>query len=142
MMMFIGEYQHNLDEKGRLAIPAKFRGQLSEGAVVTKGLDNCLSLFTKEGWEFEAERLMALPLTQAKARAYARFMLASAFPVEIDKQGRVNVPLSLRDYAGIMGSTVVTGLGDHVEIWAPVAWEEYKSHIEKDSVNIAEELGI
>ncbi|MEI6266590.1 MAG: division/cell wall cluster transcriptional repressor MraZ [bacterium] len=140
--MFIGEYQHNLDDKGRLAIPAKFRGQLSEGAVVTKGLDNCLSLFTKEGWDFEAERLMNLPLTQAKARAYARFMLSSAFPVEIDKQGRVNVPQALRSFAGISGSTVVTGLGDHVEIWAPEAWEEYRSHIEKDSGNIAEELGI
>ncbi len=140
--MFIGEYQHNIDDKGRLAIPAKFRGQLSEGAVVTKGLDNCLSLFTKEGWEFEAERLMSLPLTQAKARAYARFMLASAFPVEIDKQGRVNVPAALRGYAGIEGATVVTGLGDHVEIWAPSAWEVYKSQVEKDSVEIAEELGI
>ncbi len=140
--MFIGEYQDNLDEKGRLAIPAKFRGQLSDGAVVTKGLDNCLSLFTAEGWEMEAERLMSLPLTQAKARAYARFMLASAFSVEIDKQGRINLPATLRSYAGISGNTVVTGLGDHVEIWAPTAWDEYKSHIEKDSNSIAEELGI
>lgn len=140
--MFIGEYQHNIDDKGRLAIPAKFRGQLSEGAVVTKGLDNCLSLFTKDGWEIEADRLMSLPLTQAKARAYARFMLASAFPVEIDKQGRVNVPAALRSYAGIEGATVVTGLGDHVEIWSPAAWEVYKSQIEKDSGQIAEDLGI
>lgn len=140
--MFIGEYGHNLDDKGRLAIPAKFRGQLSEGAVVTKGLDNCLSLYTAEGWNEEAERLMSLPLTQAKARAYARFMLASAFPVELDKQGRVNLPASLRSYAGISGTSVVTGLGDHVEIWAPAAWEEYKKHIEKDSGDIAEELGI
>jgi MraZ protein len=140
--MFIGEYQHNLDEKGRLAIPAKFRGQLSEGAVVTKGLDNCLSLFTAKGWNKEAERLMNLPLTQSKARAYARFMLASAYPVEIDKQGRVNLPVTLRNFAGISGNTVVTGLGDHVEIWAPAAWEEYRSHIEKDSISIAEELGI
>ena len=115
--MFIGEYQHNLDEKGRLAIPAKFRGQLADGAVVTKGLDNCLSLFTTEGWEIEADRLMSLPLTQSKARAYARFMLASAFPAEIDKQGRVNLPVTLRTYANIKGSSVVTGLGDHVEIW-------------------------
>jgi MraZ protein len=141
-MMFIGEYQHNLDDKGRLAIPAKFRGQLSDGAVVTKGLDNCLSLFTKEGWEIEAERLMSLPLTQANSRAYARFMLASAYPVEVDKQGRVNIPATLREYASVNGTTVVTGLGDHVEIWEPKAWNEYRSHIEKDSANIAEELGI
>ncbi len=140
--MFLGEYEHNLDEKGRLAIPAKFRGQLADGAVVTKGLDNCLSLYTKEGWEIEAERLMSLPLTQANARAYARFMLASAFSVEIDKQGRVNIPATLREFAGINGGTVVTGLGDHVEIWEPKAWEEYRSRIEKESGAIAEELGI
>jgi len=140
--MFIGEYQHNLDEKGRLAIPVKFRTQLAAGAVVTKGLDNCLSLYTVESWAAEAEKLGNLPQTQAKARAYARFMLASAYPVEIDKQGRVNIPTSLRGYAEIAGATVVTGLGDHVEIWNPKAWEAYSQNVEKESGNIAEELGI
>lgn len=140
--MFIGEYTHNLDDKGRLAIPVKFRSQLATGAVVTKGLDNCLSLYTEGAWADEAARLANLPLTQSKARAYARFMLSSAFPVEIDKQGRIVLPAGLRTYAGITGATVVTGLGDHVEIWNEKAWEGYRSNIEKDSVNIAEELGI
>ena len=140
--MFIGEYTHNLDDKGRLAIPVKFRSQLASGAVVTKGLDNCLSLYTEGAWGAESERLANLPLTQSKARAYARFMLSSAFSVEIDKQGRIVLPAGLRSFAGINGATVVTGLGDHVEIWNQKTWNEYSANVEKDSVNIAEELGI
>ena len=140
--MFIGEYTHNLDDKGRLAIPVKFRSQLATGAVVTKGLDNCLSLYTEGAWAEETARLANLPLTQSKARAYARFMLSSAFGVEIDKQGRIVLPAGLRSFAGVNGATVVTGLGDHIEIWNQKAWDEYRLNIEKDSVNIAEELGI
>jgi MraZ protein len=140
--MFIGEYTHNLDDKGRLAIPVRFRSQLATGAVVTKGLDNCLSLYTESAWGAESERLANLPLTQAKARAYARFMLSSAFSVEIDKQGRIVLPAGLRSFAGITGATVVTGLGDHIEIWNQKTWDVYRSNVEKDSVNIAEELGI
>lgn len=140
--MFIGEYQHNIDDKGRLAIPVRFRGQLSEGAVVTKGLDNCLSLYTKEAWELQVEKLSLLPQTQANARAYSRFMLASAFPVEIDKQGRVNIPATLRTFASLSGTVIVTGLSDHVEIWDQKAWDQYKENIEKSSIEIAEELGI
>lgn len=140
--MFIGEYIHNIDEKGRLAIPAKFRSRLGEGAVVTKGLDNCLSLYTAEAWEKQAEKLLNLPQTQSKSRAYARFVLASAFGVEADKQGRVVLPANLREYAGIKTVAIVTGLGDHIEIWDQKAWDEYRENIEKDSVNIAEELGI
>jgi MraZ protein len=140
--MFIGEYTHNLDDKGRLAIPVKFRSQLATGAVVTKGLDNCLSLYTEGAWADEAARLADLPLTQSKARAYSRFMLSSAFGVEIDRQGRIVLPAGLREFAGITGATVVTGLGDHIEIWNQKAWDVYRLNIEKDSVNIAEELGI
>lgn len=140
--MFIGEYTHNLDDKGRLAIPVKFRSKLATGAVVTKGLDNCLSLYTESAWAEESARLANLPLTQSKARAYARFMLSSAFAVEIDKQGRIVLPAGLREFAGITGATVVTGLGDHVEIWNQKAWEAYRSNIEKDSASIAEDLGI
>lgn len=140
--MFIGEYIHSIDEKGRLAIPVKFRNKLAGGAVVTKGLDNCLSLYTEEAWEKQAEKLMNLPQTQAKSRAYARFVLAGAFGVEIDKQGRIVLPSNLREYAGVKGQAIVTGLGDHVEIWDQKAWAEYRENIEKESVNIAEDLGI
>jgi MraZ protein len=140
--MFIGEYQHNIDDKGRLAIPVRFRGQLANGAIVTKGLDNCLSLYTTDAWELQVEKLGLLPHTQAKARAYIRFMLASAFPVEIDKQGRVNIPATLRTFAKLNGAVIVTGLSDHIEIWNQKDWNQYRENIEKTSIEIAEELGI
>ncbi len=142
MQMFIGEYIHNIDEKGRLAVPVKFRNRLAGGAVVTKGLDNCLSLYPEEAWNKMVEKMESLPLTQSKSRAYARFILSGAFTAEIDKQGRINLPSALRQYAGVKNQVVVTGLGDHVEIWSTKTWEEYRENIEKDSVNIAEELGI
>lgn len=140
--MFIGEYNHNIDQKGRLAIPVRFRNQLGEGGVITKGLDNCLSLYTASAWEKQVAKLEQLPQTQAKSRAYSRFILAGAFAVETDKQGRVVIPQALKEYAGIKGAVIVTGLGDHVEVWDTKAWDEYRQNIEKDSVNIAEELGI
>jgi MraZ protein len=140
--MFIGEYIHNIDEKGRLAVPVKFRNRLASGAIVTKGLDICLSLYTESSWNKMVEKMESLPLTQSKSRAYARFILAGAFSVEIDKQGRINLPATLRGYAGIKNQVIVTGLGDHIEIWSTKTWEEYRANIEKDSVEIAEELGI
>jgi len=140
--MFIGEYIHNIDEKGRLAVPVKFRNRLAQGAIVTKGLDNCLSLYPEEAWNKMVEKMESLPLTQSKSRAYARFILSGAFSVETDKQGRINLPTALRQYAEVKNQVIVTGLGDHVEIWSTKTWEEYRKNIEKDSVSIAEELGI
>jgi MraZ protein len=140
--MFIGEYIHNIDEKGRLAVPVKFRSRLAGGSIVTKGLDNCLSLYPIEAWNKQVEKMESLPLTQSKSRAYARFILSGAFSVEIDKQGRINLPVTLREFAGVESQVIVTGLGDHVEIWSTKTWGEYRENIEKESVNIAEELGI
>lgn len=140
--MFIGEYIHNIDEKGRLAVPVKFRNRLAQGAVVTKGLDNCLSLYPEEAWNKMVGKMDNLPLTQSKSRAYSRFILSSAFSAETDRQGRINLPATLRNFAGIKGQVVVTGLGDHIEIWSTKTWEEYRLNIEKDSAEIAEELGI
>lgn len=139
--MFIGEYQHTIDEKGRVALPVKFRAKMADGAVVTKGLDDCLAVYTTQEWETLAEKLSALPLTQAASRAFARLMLAGAVQVNIDKQGRVNIPAYLREYAGISGQVVVAGLYSRVEIWSQKRWQEYKSKTEKDSNAIAEELG-
>jgi len=139
--MFIGEYQHTIDEKGRVALPVKFRAKMADGAVVTKGLDDCLAVYTIEEWEKLAEKLSTLPLTQAASRAFARLMLAGAVSVNIDKQGRVNIPAYLREYAGISGQVVVAGLYSRVEIWSQKRWQEYKSKTEKDSNAIAEELG-
>lgn len=138
--MFIGEYTHTIDDKGRLAIPSKFRLQLSQGAVVTRGLDNCLFLYPKNEWEKMAEKLASLPLTQANARAFSRLMLAGAMDVDIDKQGRVVLPAYLRQYASVDGSTVVAGLYNRVEIWNEEAWRTYQAAAEKDSNEIAENL--
>lgn len=139
--MFIGEYQHNLDEKGRLAVPAKFRAKLQRGAVVTKGLDNCLFLYPRKEWEDIAKKLSALPISQKGARAFARMMLGGAFELDIDKQGRVTLPQPLRDFAKIKGKTIIAGLYSRLEIWDRSSWDEYRKKTEKDSSDIAEQLG-
>ena len=143
--MFIGEYSHNLDEKGRLAVPKKFRADLSKGAVVTRGLDNCLFLYTKIEWKKLADKLATLPFSQAKARAFARLMLAGAMDVGVDKQGRVMLPEYLRSFAGLKKQVDVAGLYNRLELWDQKNWEAYKTKSEKESENIAEdmfELGI
>ncbi|HLD31172.1 MAG TPA: division/cell wall cluster transcriptional repressor MraZ [Patescibacteria group bacterium] len=139
--MFIGEYKHTIDEKGRLAVPVKFRAQLSGGAVVTRGLDNCLFLYTEEEWKNLAERLAKLPIGKANSRAFARLMLAGAMDVSLDKQGRVILPDYLRKYAAVGKNVVVAGLYNRLEIWDEAKWEEYKSGTESSSGDIAEQLG-
>lgn len=138
--MFIGEYQHNLDEKGRLAVPAKFRAKLGKGAVVTKGLDNCLFLYTMEEWEKLAPKLAALPISKANTRAFARLMLAGAMDVQLDKQGRIVLPEYLRTFAQIKKKTILAGLYNRLEIWDEDNWNKYKKGTEKQSVDIAEAL--
>jgi len=139
--MFIGEYSHNLDAKGRLAVPAKFRDKLKDGAVVTRGLDNCLFLYTKEEWEKEATKLAHLPKSQSKARAYARLMLAGAMDAQCDAQGRINLPEYLRKFASLEKKVIVAGLFDRLEIWDENKWNDYKSQAEAESVETAEALG-
>ena len=139
--MFIGEYNHSLDAKGRMAVPAKFRDTLKDGAVVTRGLDDCLFLYTKEEWEKEATKLAHLPKEQAKARAYARLMLAGAMDVQCDAQGRINLPEYLRKFAGLKKKVVVAGLFDRLEIWDENKWDKYKTIAEAESVETAEALG-
>ncbi len=139
--MFIGEYSHNLDDKGRLAIPVKFRHDLAEGAVVTRGLDACLFLYTKAEWNKLAEKLASLPFSQAKARAFSRLMLAGAMDVEIDKQGRIILPEYLRQFAQLKKEVVVAGLYNRLELWDSNAWQSYKEQTEKESTDIAEQMG-
>ncbi len=138
--MFIGEYSHNLDDKFRLAIPVKFRRELEEGAVITKGLDNCLFLYTKNEWNKLAEKLATLPFSQANSRAFARHMLSGAFEAEIDKQGRVVIPEYLRSFAGLKKSLIIAGLYNRAEIWDAESWNVYKTKTEKDSNEIAENI--
>ncbi len=139
--MFIGEFHHTLDDKGRLAIPVKFRAELAQGAVVTRGLDRSLFLYPKQAWEKLASKIAGLPLGQSDTRAFARLMLAGAMDAEVDKSGRVIIPEYLRHYAGLHKAVVVTGLYDRLEIWDEKAWAEYSATTENAGNDIAERLG-
>jgi MraZ protein len=138
--MFIGEFRYNLDNKGRIALPAKFRKDFEKGAVVTKGLDNSLFLFAKPEWEKLAQKIAALPFSQSDARAFARLMLAGAMDIALDKQGRILIPEYLRLYAKISKKVVVVGVYDRVEIWDESLWDGYKKTTESQSDQIAERL--
>jgi len=139
--MFIGEYSHNIDQKGRLAIPTKFRQALAEGAVVTRGIDKCLFVYSKEQWRTLAGKLMSLPLSQANSRAFSRLMLAGAMDVELVSQGRILVPDYLRKYAGFSKKVVIAGLYNRLELWDATEWQTYKERTERESGDIAEKLG-
>ncbi len=139
--MFIGEYKHNLDIKGRIAVPAKFRQKLTGGAIITRGLDRCLFIFANKEWEVLAQKLVALPLSQSNSRAFTRLMLAGAVDVEVDKQGRILIPEYLREYAGLKKEAVLTGLYNRIEVWDAEAWKQYKQKTENQSDEIAERLG-
>lgn len=139
--MFIGEYQHNIDDKGRLAVPAKFRAQLKKGAVVTRGLDNCLFLYPAAEWKKLADKLINLPISQARSRAFARLMLAGASEVSFDVQGRINLPEYLIKYGSLKKKAIIAGLYNRIEIWDARVWSTYKIKAEKDSDKIAESLG-
>lgn len=138
--MFIGEYAHNLDEKGRLAVPTKFRKDLAKGAVVTRGLDQCLFIYTQDEWKKLAGRLSSLPISKANTRAFSRLMLSGAMDVLPDKQGRISIPDYLKSYAHLSKKVVLTGLYNRLELWDQEGWQKYKSVTEKDSTKIAEAL--
>lgn len=143
--MFIGEYSHSIDEKGRMAIPSKMRRDIGSGAVITRGIDNCLWLFPKKEWQALAEKLANLPLSDANSRAFSRLMLAGAMEVEFDSQGRALLPAYLRAYAGLKKIAVVAGLYNRLEIWDQNKWQSYKEKTEKSTDQIAKhmtELGI
>ena len=138
--MFIGEYSLTVDEKGRLSIPVKFRASLSRGAVVTRGLDSALFLYTAREWEVLATKLAALPISRTNTRAFSRLMLAGAMDLEMDKQGRIILPDYLREFAGITKKVVIAGLYNRLEIWDETKWEKYKKDTEGKSTDIAEAL--
>ena len=140
-MAFIGEYSHSIDQKKRLAIPAKFRKGLGREAVITRGLDGCLWLYPLKEWEVLARKLGKLPIGQWQARGFARAMLAGAAEVELDRLGRILIPEYLKSYAGLEKQVVVTGLYNRIEIWDEVRWCEYKANTEKEVEKMAGELG-
>lgn len=138
--MFIGQYEHSVDEKGRVAIPAKFRSILKKGATITKGLDGCLFIFAEDKFEKMAAGIGELPLTKSSARLYSRLILASATEVEFDKQGRILLPAFLRKYSRVKGQVVVVGLYDRAEIWSKESWDKMIAGREAKAAEIVEEL--
>ena len=138
--MFIGEFQHTIDTKGRVALPAKFRRNVSGGAIITRGLDHCLFIFTKKDWQSLAEKLISLPLAQANSRAFVRLMLSGASDVGLDSQGRILIPDYLRGYASLKKSAKVIGVYNRMEIWDETTWQRYKAKTEGSSDEIAEKM--
>lgn len=138
--MFMGEFQHSIDEKGRIIIPAKFRELLGTSFVVTRGLDHCLFVYPMEEWSLLEQKLKSLPLMKADARAFSRFFFSGATEVEWDKQGRVNLPGNLRQYAKLEKECVIIGVSNRVEIWSKETWSEYYDTSEQSFNEIAEKL--
>lgn len=139
--MLIGEYQHTLDPKKRLAIPAKLRKEIGETAILTRGLDSCLFLYPLQEWQKLTQKLSQLPVGQGNARSFLRLMLAGAVEVEPDPLGRILVPDYLKQYAGLQQKVVIAGVYNRLEIWDQERWENYKAEAEKHTDMIAEKLG-
>ena|SRR5687768_15864307 len=130
--MFLGRFEHSVDTKGRVAVPARFRDRLAGELIVTRGNDRCLYLFTAESWEPLAAKLNALPTGDADARNLRRAVFSAAEPVELDKQGRIILPDHLRQYAGLQGTAAIIGVGNYIEIWDLEAWNRVDSAIEEN----------
>ncbi|MBI4434178.1 division/cell wall cluster transcriptional repressor MraZ [Candidatus Uhrbacteria bacterium] len=139
--MFIGEYHHAIDEKGRAAVPTKYREIFARGVVITRGLDRCLFMYPREAWDTLAAKLADLPLSKANTRSFARFLLAGAMDCELDRQGRMVIPEYLRSFAGLQKSIVMAGLYNRVEIWDEAEWNRYRIAAERESAAVAEALG-
>jgi MraZ protein len=139
--MLIGEYTHIIDDKKRLAIPAKIRKELGAKAVITRGLDNCLFIYPSKEWQKLVEKLSNLPIGQRDTRGFSRLMLAGASEVDLDTLGRVLVPDYLKEYAQLKKNVVIAGVYNRLEIWDEVKWNTFKSQSEKEVDNIAERLG-
>ena len=139
--MLIGEYLHTIDVKKRLAIPAKLRKELGDNAVLTRGLDNCLALYSSKEWEKMTEKLGSLPSGKIDARGFSRIILAGAIEVDFDSLGRVLIPDYLKDYAGLKKNVVIAGVYNRLEIWDKDKWEIYKQRVEREVGDIAQRLG-
>ncbi|CAA9578664.1 MAG: Cell division protein MraZ [uncultured Thermomicrobiales bacterium] len=138
--MFLGRFEHALDAKGRLAVPAKFRGELAAGLVVTRGIDRCLSVYPLAAWRALAGRVSALSISDPDARQFKRMVFAEAVDEELDAQGRMLVPPELRRYAEIDREAIVVGVNEYVEIWNPARWEGQSAAVEDEGASIAQRL--
>jgi MraZ protein len=136
--MLLGEYELRLDHKGRLAIPARFREAFRDGLVLSRGFDKCLIVYTAEEWEKVAEKLVALPLTQLNPRRISRFTFSGAFDLKLDRQGRVIIPMTLRQYAEMDDEAIVVGAYSHLQIWSKKLWMTEKEFMSEHAADIAE----
>ncbi len=139
--MFIGEYEHTLDEKKRVSLPKTFRQGLGKKVIMTRGLDNCLFVYSQTAWEKVAEKLQSLTFAQADTRGFNRFILSGAAEVEVDATGRVLIPEHQKSFAGLKKNVVFAGVSDRVEIWDSEVWKSYKAGIETQAERMAEKLG-
>lgn len=133
--MFLGEYEHTIDAKGRMAVPAKFRGQLDRGAVISKGMGHCLSVYTIARWEEKSAALVA-DKTDEELRDFERRIYPSASEVELDGQGRLMLPAKLRAYAGLSSEITIAGVRDHIEIWDRTTWQEYQQRLDEEGTRV------
>lgn len=139
---FVGEYQHTLDDKGRVALPARFREQLGPRFMLARGLDDCLFIYPQDEWDKLVDRLGSVPINQSDFRAFARYFLAGAVEVETDKQGRFVLPSHLREYAGLTREVSILGVGNRLEIWDRNRWEEAKQRIRGEFAKLAETVTV
>ena len=137
---FLGEFEHSIDDKSRLAVPARFRAALEAGLVITRGLDRCLVIWDSDSWRAQAERVRALNPWQADARRMQRHFFSGAVPAQPDKLGRILIPQFLRAYAQLETDVVVVGLADRIEVWSKAQWERERAEAERDSAELAEHL--
>lgn len=136
--MFLGEFVHVIDDKGRLTIPAKFRADLSDNFVITRGIDRCLAIYPISEWENLAEQVSKLPMTDRRARAFRRLVFANASDVTLDSQGRILIPPRLREYAQLDGKAIIAGLNTYIEVWSPDTWSEERERVEGEESDIEE----
>ena len=138
--MFMGEYHHNIDDKGRLIIPAKFRDELGSEFIITRGIENCLFAYSKEEWQKIVDKLNSLPFTKKDARSFIRFFLSGATTAEFDKQGRINITSPLISYANLTKECIIIGTGDRLEIWSNEDWNSFFNSAKDNMSDIAENL--
>jgi MraZ protein len=139
--MLIGQYEHTIDNKKRLALPAKFRGELGQKVIITRGIENCLVIYTEKEWEVMSGKLSNLPISQSEARSFTRHLLASAMEVELDKLGRILIPDYLKSYADLKKDVTICGLSNRLEIWDSEKWDSYRKNAEKGVEEIVSKLG-
>ncbi|MBX0327625.1 division/cell wall cluster transcriptional repressor MraZ [Oscillochloris sp. ZM17-4] len=138
--MFLGEFEHSIDEKGRVAVPARFREELGEGMVLTRGFDLCLQAFPRQVWQQLSQKVSSLSLGSPEARSLRRMLFSNAAEVEVDRQGRILVPQNLREYAGLAEQVVITGMDTYFELWSAERWRAVMDQLDTSGAGIAEQL--